>query len=59
MVGDSRQVAENFLSLVGDLPLLAASLDMALQGPLSGAYTVWRSPAGGSVELYCLRRNRY
>ncbi len=59
MVGDSYAVVENFLSLAGDLPLLAASLDMALQGPLSGAYTVWRSPAGGSVELYCLRRNRY
>ena len=59
VVGDSRQVVENFLSLAGDLPLLAATLDMALQGPLSGAYTVWRNPAGGSVELHCLRRNRY
>ena len=58
MVCDSQQAVENFLSLAGDLPLLATSLEMALQGPLTGADTAWRSPARGSVELHCLRHNR-
>ena len=59
MVCDDPGTVESFLSLAGDLPMLAATMELALQGPLTGADTVWRSPAGGSVELRCLRRNRY
>ena len=59
IVCDSQQVVENFLALAGDLPMLTTSMETALQGPLTGAETVWRGPADGSVELYCLRRNRH
>lgn len=58
MVCDDPEAAESFLSLAGDLALLAASMETALQGPLTGAATVWRSPAGASVELHCLRGDR-
>lgn len=57
IVCDDPGTAEHFLSLAGDLPMLAASLETALQGPLTGADSIWRSPNGGSVELHCLRRN--
>ena len=57
MVCDSQHALERFLSLAGDLPLLAASMETALHGPLTGADTVWRSLAGGSVALHCLRRD--
>ena len=59
MVCDEPGTTENFLSLAGDLPMLAASMEMALQGPLTGADTVWRSAAAGPVELHCLRRSNY
>lgn len=49
---------EHFLSVGDGLPLLAATLGQALDGPLTGAATVWRSPAGGSVELHCQRREQ-
>ncbi len=58
MVCDSQQAVEDFLSRAGDLPMLAASMERALQGPLTGAHTVWRSPTGATAELHCLRRNR-
>ena len=50
MVCETQQAVENFLSLAGDLPMLAVSMEMALQGPLTGADTVWRSPAGSKVR---------
>ena len=59
MVCESPPVAEHFLSLAGGLPMLAASMEQALHGPLTGANVVWRGPARGAVELHCLRRNRY
>ena len=59
MVCDTRQAVEDFLSLAGNLPMLAASMEAALRGPLTGADSVWRSHTDGSVELHCLRRNRY
>ena len=51
MVCDDPGAAEHFLSLAGDLPMLAAGMEMALQGRLTGADTVWRSPVGQTVEL--------
>ena len=50
MVCETQQAVENCLSLAGDLPMLAVSMEMALQGPLTGADTVWRSPAGSKVR---------
>ena len=58
-VCDAAETEEYFLEMAGDLPLLTATLERALPGPLTGADTVWRSPTDGSVELHCLRRNRY
>ena len=58
-VCDAAETEEYFLAMAGDLPLLTATLERALSGPLTGADTVWRSPTDGSVELHCLRRNRY
>lgn len=55
-VCDAGETEEYFLAMGGDLPLLTATLGRALAGPLTGADTVWRSPAGGPVELHCLRR---
>ena len=59
MVCDSQQAVENFLASAGGLPILATSMDVALQGPLTGTNTVWVSPAGRPVELHCLRQNRH
>ena len=59
MVCDDPGTEEYFLALAGNLPILAAGMDLALQGPLTGTDTVWRSPTGGSVGLHCLRRNRH
>ena len=58
MVCDSQGTVENFLASAGGLPILATSMETALRGPLTGADTVWRSPAGRSIELHCLLRNR-
>ena len=57
-VCDASETEEYFLANAGDLPLLTATLEHALAGPITGADTVWRSPAGETVELHCLRRNR-
>ena len=58
VVCDAPPTEENFLALAGDLPMLTTTLERALAGPLTGADTVWRNPAGGSVALHCLRGNR-
>ena len=58
MVCDSERAVASFLSLAGGTPLLAATLERALEGPLTGSATVWRHPAGQPVELHCLRRGR-
>ena len=53
LVCDSPETEENYLSLAGDLHLLATTMERALAGPLTGAATVWRSPSGGPVALHC------
>ena len=50
-VCDAPQTEEYFLAMAGNLPLLTATLERALAGPLTGADTVWRSPSGQPVEL--------
>ena len=59
IVCDTEPLAESFLASAGELPMLATSMEMALQGPLTGTDTVWRRTADGTVEFYCLRRNRH
>ena len=57
-VCDNQEIAEIYLSLAPGLPLLAATMERALEGPLTGAATVWRSPSGGPVALHCQLRAR-
>ena len=56
MVCDTGRAAESFLAVAGDLPLLAATLDQALDGPVSGGATVWRVPSGDPAALHCQLR---
>ena len=56
VVCDTQRAAESFLALAGDLPLLAATLERALDGPITGGATVWRIPSGGPVALRCRLR---
>ena len=56
MVCDARRAAESFLEAAGDLPLLATTLDRALEGPISGGATVWRVPSGDPAALHCQLR---
>ena len=51
VVCDAAQTEEIFLTLAGNLPLLTATLERALAGPITGGDTVWRSPSGQPVEL--------
>ena len=56
MVCDTQRVAEIFLAVAGDLPLLAATLEQALAGPISGGAAVWRVPSGDPAALHCQLR---
>ena len=54
-VCDDPSIEDYYLS-AGGLPLLTATMERALSGPLTGAATVWRSPSGGPVDLHCQLR---
>ena len=56
MVCDTGRAAESFLAVAGDLPLLATTLEQALDGPISGGATVWRVPSGDPAALHCQLR---
>ena len=52
LVCRTDQGEENFWAAAGRLPLLTATLERALAGPLTGAITVWRD-YGATVALDC------
>lgn len=56
-VCDDPFIEDYYLS-AGGFPLLTATMERALAGPLTGAATVWRSPSGGAVALHCQQRQR-
>ena len=41
MVCETSLACRNFEAASGDLPMLAATLERALEGPVTGAVTVW------------------
>ena len=55
VVCETSRGEDNFQAAGADLPLLTATLDRALAGPLTGAATVWRQ-RGEPVSLRCARR---
>ena len=54
MVCETALGAENFQAEGGRLPMLTATLERALAGPLTGGATVWRRN-GTQVALHCRR----
>ena len=56
-VCESPDIEEYYLS-AGGFPLLTATMERAMTGPLTGAATVWRTPSGEPVALHCPRRER-
>ena len=52
MVCETALAQQNFEAASGDLPMLAATLERALEGPVTGAVTVW-SRDGVPAALHC------
>ena len=52
MVCETARGRRNFRAAAGPLPMLAATLEQALAGPVSGAVTVW-SRDGVPASLHC------
>ena len=52
MVCDTARGRRNFRAAAGALPMLTATLEQALAGPLTGAVTVW-SRNGVPAALHC------
>ena len=55
MACETEQGRQNFGAASGALPMLTATLERALSGPVTGAATVWDSN-GVSTALHCRRR---
>ena len=55
MVCETGRARQNFAAAAGALPMLTATLEGALAGPLTGAATVWDSN-GVPAALHCRRR---
>ena len=54
MVCETDLGEEGFRTAAGGLPMLTATLERALSGPLTGRTTVWRDN-GTAVGLHCRR----
>ena len=54
VVCEAEQSQERFQAAAGQLPMLTATLERALAGPLTGAATVWRRN-GEAAALHCVR----
>jgi len=52
MVCETAQGQRSFRNAAGDLPMLTTTLERALEGPVTGAFTVW-SRDGFPAALYC------
>ena len=52
MVYETARGRRNFETAGGDLPMLAATLERALAGPVTGGVTVW-SRDGIPAALHC------
>ena len=52
MVSETSRGRENFRAAAGTLPMLTATQDRALAGPVTGAVTVW-SRDGVPAALHC------
>ena len=55
MVCETELGEENFRAAAGALPMLTATLERALAGPVTGAVTVW-SRNGVPAALHCRTR---
>ena len=54
VVCETDRGEENFQAAAGRLPMLTATLERALAGPLTGGATVWRDAARHAASLSCL-----
>jgi hypothetical protein len=54
MVCETERGEQNFQAAGDRLPMLTATLEWALAGPLTGAVTVW-SNGGSQASLHCRR----
>ncbi|MDE2778186.1 MAG: hypothetical protein OXI91_00715 [Chloroflexota bacterium] len=52
MVCETAQGMRSFRNAAGTLPMLTATLERALEGPVTGAFTVW-SRDGIPAALHC------
>ena len=52
MLRETAQGQRSFRNAAGTLPMLTATLDQALEGPVTGSFTVW-SRNGSLAALHC------
>ena len=52
MLCETAQGQRSFRNAAGTLPMLTATLDQALEGPVTGSFTVW-SRNGILAALHC------